>query len=102
MFTDVPNDVDAPGVRGRGQLPTRSGKTGAAVRASAFGAVMASTSVIFGALAAAVAPLFMSIGFCFWDLFWRAHPFSLNVFKCTIGGIVFLCIAAAVFQLEGE
>ena len=61
----------------------------------------AMSSVIFGALAAAAAPLFMSIGFTLWDIFWKAHAFSLNVYKCTLAAVVFLCVAVAVFFAEG-
>jgi len=60
------------------------------------------SSTVLGAIAAAAAPLFMSIGFCLWDWTWTAHAFSLNVFKCSQASAVFLVVAGVIFYLEGE
>lgn len=44
-------------------------------------------------VASALAPLFMSLGFIIWGNYWSGSAFSLNMFKCTLGGALFFFIS---------
>ena len=46
-------------------------------------------------LAAAVAPLLMTLGCIVWGEDWKGSPFSLNMFKCGMAGSMFVVISVA-------
>ncbi len=43
-----------------------------------------------GVVAALLAPLSLSIGFVIWEDKWTGSAFALNLFKCTMGSVLFL------------
>lgn len=51
---------------------------------------------IVGFAAAAISPLAMTVGFILWGNSWKGNSYSLNVFKCSLAGVLFL-IAALIF-----
>ena len=54
--------------------------------------------VVVGAgplLAAGMAPMLMTLGFIVWGEEWKGSPFSLNMFKCSMAGTMFVVISVA-------
>lgn len=46
-----------------------------------------------GFLAALLSPLAMSIGFIIWGKNWKANSYSLNLYKCTLAGMIFMIVS---------
>ena len=46
-----------------------------------------------GFIAAASSPLAMTFGFIIWGKSWQGSAYSLNVFKCTMAGLIFMIVA---------
>jgi uncharacterized membrane protein len=61
---------------------------------------MSSFMFATGIVEAAIAPLFMVLGFYAWDHHWNGSPFSLNLFKCNVAAIGF-AIVVVVINLAG-
>lgn len=53
-----------------------------------------------GVFAALLSPLMMTIGFVIWENDWKGSAFALNVFKCSLGSLLFLMIAAVFGNLD--
>ena len=53
------------------------------------------SSTTGGVVAAAVAPLTGCLGLFIWSRFWSGTPFALNLYKCSVGGSVFVLVSVA-------
>jgi len=51
--------------------------------------------MIEGIIAAGLSPLAMTVGFTVWGKCWKGSAFSLNIFKCTLAGALFMIICLA-------
>ena len=56
---------------------------------------------LLGSIAAGAAPLFMTVGFIFWEKHWKSTPFNLNLFKCSLAACWFLITVGAVDGFAG-
>ncbi len=54
-----------------------------------------------GVIAALISPLFMSIGFIFWDQAWSGSAIMLNLFKCSVASLMFF-IVITLFPQEAQ
>lgn len=53
------------------------------------------SNVMVGLVAGAVAPLTMTIGFIVWGDHWHGSAYSLNMFKCTLAGSMFVAMSVS-------
>jgi drug/metabolite transporter (DMT)-like permease len=49
-----------------------------------------------GIVAALASPFVLNIGFIFWQDHWKGSSFSLNLYKCTLGSLVFLILSVTI------
>lgn len=52
-----------------------------------------------GLSAAGLSPMAMTLGFIVWDDQWKGSPYSLNCFKCSLTGTLFLIISLCVRKI---
>jgi drug/metabolite transporter (DMT)-like permease len=53
-------------------------------------------TVVLGIVASIVSPLMMVIGFIIWEDAWLGSAYSLNVYKCSIAGSIFLLLSQSI------
>lgn len=62
-----------------------------------------SSSYAIGVVSQLLAPLFMTVGFIIWENRWVGSAYSLNLYKCVLGSILFtflVIVSASSFHLE--
>ena len=52
--------------------------------------------VLLGLTAATLSPLMMTVGFIIWESAWKGSAYSLNAFKCSLAGSIFLAISLSI------
>lgn len=55
-----------------------------------------SVAYVCGVVAAAISPFSMSVGFIMWGKSWTYSAYSLNLFKCSLAGLLFLIVSFTI------
>ena len=58
------------------------------------------SNFVWGTLAAGISPLFMTLGFVFWDKNWTSSAYNLNLFKCSLASVGFLITVISIDRMR--